>query len=156
MAEEPPFATRNAAAAQPPPLSPMERGATASTGAVSLPRLAILLTVVVLGISGLHFFPPGRSGFYPPCIFHRVTGLDCPGCGATRAVYSLLHGQFALAWHQNAILVLLAPAGLFGSAVAGWRWIHRRPLPSLPWQPWSIFLLLATLAIFGVARNVGR
>ena len=32
-----------------------------------------------------------RQGF--PCLFHLLTGLYCPGCGGTRAVKYLLHGQ---------------------------------------------------------------
>ena len=28
-----------------------------------------------------------------PCLFHLVTGYYCPGCGGTRAIASLLHGQ---------------------------------------------------------------
>ena len=28
-----------------------------------------------------------------PCIFNKVTGLCCPGCGGTRAFRALLHGQ---------------------------------------------------------------
>lgn len=28
-----------------------------------------------------------------PCLFHLLTGLYCPGCGGTRAVWYLLHGQ---------------------------------------------------------------
>lgn len=29
-----------------------------------------------------------------PCVFHRLSGLYCPGCGGTRAVKALLDGQF--------------------------------------------------------------
>lgn len=29
----------------------------------------------------------------PPCTFHRITGLSCPGCGGTRAFISFLHGD---------------------------------------------------------------
>ena len=29
----------------------------------------------------------------PPCLFHFVTGLPCPGCGGTRAFVSLLKGD---------------------------------------------------------------
>ena len=28
-----------------------------------------------------------------PCIFNRVTHLCCPGCGGTRAMRALLHGE---------------------------------------------------------------
>lgn len=30
--------------------------------------------------------------FYP-CLFHRISGLYCPGCGGTRAVKALLDGD---------------------------------------------------------------
>lgn len=29
-----------------------------------------------------------------PCLFHLATGYYCPGCGGTRAIMTLLHGQF--------------------------------------------------------------
>lgn len=28
-----------------------------------------------------------------PCLFHLATGYYCPGCGGTRAIAALLHGQ---------------------------------------------------------------
>lgn len=28
-----------------------------------------------------------------PCLFNKVTGLCCPGCGGTRAMRALLHGE---------------------------------------------------------------
>jgi hypothetical protein len=36
-----------------------------------------------------------------PCLFHALTGYYCPGCGGTRAVEALLHGQLlrAFAYH---------------------------------------------------------
>src|SRR5580692_7112989 len=77
--------------------------------------------VVVLVVTGLvvmtmvYFFNPSAHSFYPVCQFHRLTGLNCPGCGATRALYALLHGNIATALRDNALfLFVLAAAGLRG------------------------------------------
>ncbi|MFV0466988.1 MAG: DUF2752 domain-containing protein [Lachnospiraceae bacterium] len=34
------------------------------------------------------------SAFLFPCAFYSMTSLYCPGCGGTRAVESLIHGDF--------------------------------------------------------------
>ena len=66
---------------------------------------AFCLVVAVV----LFFFDPTKVPIYPPCIFHRVTGLNCPGCGTLRALHALLHGQLWTALHFNAFLVLSLP-----------------------------------------------
>jgi hypothetical protein len=117
------------------------------------------LGTVLLGLAGLaglgfvYCFDPTQTPVYPVCSFHRLTGWNCPGCGATRAVYALLHGRWAVAWHDNALL-LLTLAALLGRAVwlAGQRW-RGRPAGSL--VPTSALLPWLVLAgIFGVVRNL--
>ena len=41
------------------------------------------------------------SKYLFPCVLHSLTGLYCPGCGGTRAVVFLLHGDFlhSLVYH---------------------------------------------------------
>ena len=78
--------------------------------------------------------------FYPRCLFHALTGLDCPGCGGLRSVQSLLHGDFAAAFRFNPLLYLLAPA-LF---------LCRRHL-SKPACAWSF---VAAVVGFTIARNL--
>src|ERR1039458_2298384 len=78
----------------------------------------IVLAMAAAGIAGLvFFFNPAAYSFYPVCQFHRLTGLNCPGCGGTRALYALLHGHLATALRDNALLVggLAAVAGGGGS-----------------------------------------
>ncbi len=36
------------------------------------------------------------------CMFHRITGFDCPGCGLTRSFVLALHGQ----WHNSYLMHL--------------------------------------------------
>jgi hypothetical protein len=73
----------------------------------------VLLTIFVVGslalAAVLFFFDPSRVPIYPTCAFHRVTGLDCPGCGTLRAMHQLLHGNFLAALHFNAFVVLSLP-----------------------------------------------
>lgn len=54
-------------------------------------------------------FDPAESRMAPKCLFHAVTGLDCPGCGAQRMIHALLHGDVAGAWRANAFLFFLFP-----------------------------------------------
>lgn len=41
----------------------------------------------------------------PPCLFHETTGLYCPGCGSTRALQRLLHGDVLGAFRHNLLVV---------------------------------------------------
>jgi hypothetical protein len=69
--------------------------------------VGVVLTASAMGLAAvLFFFNPGTHAFYPVCWFHQLTGLNCPGCGATRAAYSILHGHLLLALKDNALFVL--------------------------------------------------
>ena len=81
----------------------------------------------------------------PGCPFRRITGIDCPFCGMTRATIAFgrgdLHG--ALAYHPLAPLVLGGFIIILGIIVAGRTdaLLHRR-------RPY--LLLGAILAIWGL------
>lgn len=53
------------------------------------------------------------SRYLMPCIMHTLTGLYCPGCGGTRAVAFLLHGDFLLS-------LLYHPIVPFAAILCGW------------------------------------
>lgn len=44
---------------------------------------------------------------FPPCLFHRLTGLNCPGCGMQRFVHALSNGHPIEAVGYNAFLPLV-------------------------------------------------
>lgn len=66
--------------------------------------VAVSAAIVFYGI-----LDPGSGRFYPKCPFHHLTGLDCPGCGAQRAVHALLNLDIASAIHYNALVVAAIP-----------------------------------------------
>ena len=88
---------------------------------LSLAFFAVVVLVAAALGSGaiLFFFDPTKHGFYPICLFHSLTGWNCPGCGATRAAYQLLHGHLLRALHDNALFVLTLAALAAQGAVAG-------------------------------------
>jgi len=89
---------------------------------------AIVLGLAILGSGAvLFFFDPAKHGFYPLCLFHALTGLNCPGCGATRAAHQLLHGHLLLALRDNALFILVLAALTAKSAGLVLQKLRNRP-----------------------------
>lgn len=111
--------------------------------------------MAVAGAGGLilFFFDPARSGFYPSCLFHKLTGLQCPGCGALRALHHLLHGEIWTALQFNALLVVgaLVCAGLALRRAWRRRWAKGGALRVR--RGWLGAALVVVL-LFGVLRNL--
>lgn len=98
--------------------------------------------------------PTTSGGLFPVCPTKFLFGIDCPGCGGLRMVYSLLHGNVSAAVHYNAValvfVVLFAWSGLAwtvgrlrGRAVRSW--LHWR------WTPW---VASVAFAAWFVLRNL--
>ena len=117
-------------------------------------RWALLAGAGAGGAAVLFTFDPSRNGFYPLCLFHRVTGWNCPGCGGLRATHQLLHGHLGEAFRLNALVVLAVPALL--ALAARWLWVRGRGrrIPPKPLATFWIWALLALMLGFGLARNL--
>lgn len=101
--------------------------------------IGILLALVVL----YAIFDPAESRFFPQCIFHRITRLQCPGCGAQRMFHALLQGDIAMAFHYNALLVVMLPLLIF----MAWLEMCRTRYPRL----YARFYSTAAIASIGIA-----
>jgi hypothetical protein len=113
-----------------------------------------LLAAGVLACVALYAWPPAAVSFYPVCPIHEYLHIDCPGCGATRALAALLHGGLGEAMRLNALFVLMLPFGLIGGTECYRRAMRagefRWPAPPVP----AVYATLTVTAVFMVARNV--
>ncbi|HVG92429.1 MAG TPA: DUF2752 domain-containing protein, partial [Alphaproteobacteria bacterium] len=91
--------------------------------------------------------------FYPICMFHAITGWQCPGCGGTRALYHLLHLHIGQALHYNALVTVVAPVALAWFIFWYASVVFRGYSPALRIsRPVAVCLYLVTL-FFAAARN---
>jgi hypothetical protein len=72
-------------------------------------RAAVPPAVIAFAAILLLCFPPAEFSFYPRCPINEIFDLQCPGCGATRALAALLRGHFTEAMSLNALVTLLLP-----------------------------------------------
>lgn len=98
--------------------------------------------------------PTTPNGPLPICPTKALLGIDCPGCGSMRMLYSLMHGDVLAAARFNALglvaVVLLIWAYLawtygrvVGRRVRGWQ--HNR---------WAAMVTLALVTVWFVIRNL--
>ena len=118
----------------------------------SIRRFATLLSGASAAAAGawvLYTFPPATSRWYPQCTFHQLTGLDCPGCGVTRALHHLLHGRFGEAFHLNPLLFVVMGVALF--AIPS---VLRGEKPRFLQQPWFGWASVTVVSAWWVLRNL--
>lgn len=63
--------------------------------------------ILIVGSIYLAFVLKTEQGI--PCIFYRITGLKCPGCGMTHAMIEIWKGNYKAALQYNALSLTIFP-----------------------------------------------
>ena len=133
-----------------PPLS----GAVSEPAPLRVPSWLWLLiaALILVAFSLLYTFNPAQHSFYPFCAFHRMTGLDCPGCGGLRAIHQLLHGHFLTAFRLNPLAVSAVPV-LVVLGLRRWLGGPGKTVPPKSMVRWG-WVTLVILVVYGIVRNL--
>jgi hypothetical protein len=112
--------------------------------------IALLLFIATIVLR----FPPEQYSFYPQCPIHYYFGILCPGCGTTRALAALLHGNVKQALSLNPLTMLMLPIAI-GYAAINYRYIAmRKPLRWPQPHPFTVYGVLTATIVFTIARNL--
>ena len=118
-------------------------------------RLFVVATWLGLAALSIYLFifEPGKTGFFPICMFRALTGFTCPGCGSTRALHQLLHGHVIEAFMLNPLLLIGLPF-LFLALVRHSAFVMRGITPRKNVLPASlIYGLFFIILSFWIVRN---
>ena len=107
-------------------------------------RLLVALGVFILLLVYRNFDPDGNS-FFPGCIWRKLTGLECAGCGIQRGLHALLNGHFKTAFSLNAYVFVMYPF-----------WLVWYFVPKLRRNNVYFYTLAATVPLYIVVRNISN
>lgn len=79
-------------------------------------KLAVLAGVSGLSVAVAAGLVNPTTSTLPQCPVHALSGLSCPGCGATRALHAIAGGDVVQALNHNAFFVVAV-------ALLTWSWV---------------------------------
>lgn len=113
-----------------------------------------ILYILAISSAALYLFlfpEGGETAFNSHCLFRRVTGFPCPGCGTGRGLLLLLKGDFLNAWWMNPFSYLLFFAGIF---LPGWIMRDliqkKRSLEFFLQKPWPLKIQMSMFSLLGI------
>lgn len=114
-----------------------------------------MLVIAIIAVSGIIYLCVVKFlKIGIPCNLRRLTGLLCPGCGMTRAVFSILRLDFAKAFSYNALSLTLVPLAAIYGVFRGYKYIKYENYKTRLWEYflWAGFIM--GILVFTVCRNL--
>jgi hypothetical protein len=89
-----------------------------------------------------------------PCLFHKITGLLCPGCGITRMILAILHLDFKSAFQYNSVIFVFSPVIIYFIIRLYISWLKSESYKLSLLENIVVYIMLIVLLIFGIIRNL--
>jgi hypothetical protein len=119
----------------------------------SIRIIAVISLLIVILASALIIWYIGiesSTGYI--CMLHAITGLNCPGCGGTRMLDSLLHFKFYQAFRYNPFIFVTSPILAVAYIYESIQYI--KYCRTSKYIEYTLISYAIGLVIFGVIRNI--
>ena len=117
-------------------------------------KKTVLISAAVLLGGCVYALFYSKTGFGIPCLFHLITGLNCPGCGVTRMLLHLIHFDFVNAFRDNAVLFCMLPFLLLLLGYWLYRYIRHGTQKANKAIEIPCWVFVGILLTWGVVRNL--
>lgn len=118
-------------------------------------RVLLLAAVLLVLGTGAYLLWRFGTGWTPGCLFCKWTGLECPGCGMTRATHALLEGRIIEAFAFNPVGTLLFPIAGIAVSLKAIGWARGKPLPyEVPTGRWGATAIAVVVIGWWILRNL--
>lgn len=98
--------------------------------------------------------PTTPGGPLPSCPTKLLLGIDCPGCGSLRMLYSLLHGDLGAAVGFNALGLVALVLLVWSYGAWSYGRLRGRMVPSWQHHRWAPPVTLALVSVWFLLRNL--
>ena len=109
-----------------------------------------LAGVVIL----IYYFMLVHFNLGVPCLFHKITGLLCPGCGITRMILAIMRLDFKSAYQYNQVIFVSSPFIIYLCIRLYISWLISRPYILSLVEKVLVYVFIIVLLIFGIYRNL--
>ena len=113
----------------------------------------IFLLTLGIALAGGIFAVLAWKGIRIPCIFQLITGLNCPGCGNTRATMALLTLDFPAMLSYNLMYPFQILYLLHVYVICCKRYLQGERFSYYPRPGWLDIAFLVTLVLWTIVRN---
>ena len=110
--------------------------------------------IILVAAGVLYYLIVSFTGFAIPCVFRKITGLYCPGCGVTGMLTHILRLDFKGAFECNQVLFVISPFILYLLGKMLYGYIRYGRLTLKKFDTVLTFVLIGILLVFGVIRNL--
>ncbi len=89
-----------------------------------------------------------------PCIFKLITGYDCPGCGITRCLFSLINLDIKSAFNYNALVTILIVPFVIYYCYMNYCYVFGKNNNLKKYVNKISIILLFVCFVYGIIRNI--